>query len=100
MQEILERVDVSRPLAITVNGRPEKAMVILRSHPKVQTISVKDSDIMVGFAGNREDEAQLLQQLVDAEVPVCGFFRLRGNLETLFMQITDKDEKVVLVHEG
>ena len=38
--------------------------------------------------------------LVDAGIPVCGFARLRGNLETLFMQITDKDEKVVLIHEG
>ncbi len=100
MQEILERVDTSRPLAITVNGRPEKAMAILRSHPKVQTISVKDTDIMVGFTGDRQDEAQLLRLLVDAEVPVCGFARLRGNLETLFMQITDNNKKEVLIHEG
>lgn len=100
MQEILNRVDTSRPLAITVNGQPERAMAILRSHPCVQTISVKDQEIMVGFTGDRQDEAQLLQQLVDAEIPVCGFSRMRGDLETLFMQITDKDEKVVLIHEG
>ena len=100
MQEILERVDISRPLAITVNGPPEKAMAVLRSHPNVQTISVKDTDIMVGFTGDRQEEARLLQQLVDAGIPVCGFARLRGNLEALFMQITDKDEKVVLIHEG
>jgi ABC-2 type transport system ATP-binding protein len=55
---------------------------------------------MVGFTGDRQEEARLLQQLVDAGIPVCGFARLRGNLETLFMQITDKDEKVVLIHEG
>ncbi len=100
MQEILERVDSSRPLVITVNGKLERAMAILRSHPGVQTISVKEKDIMVGFIGDREDEAQLLQQLVDAEIPVCGFARVRGDLETLFMQITEKDEKVVLIHEG
>lgn len=100
MQEILERVDSSRPLVITVNGKPERAMAILRSHPSVQTISVKGRDIMVGFIGDSEDEAQLLQQLVDAEIPVCGFARVRGDLETLFMQITEKDEKVVLIHEG
>lgn len=100
MQEILERVDSSRPLVITVNGKPERAMAILRSHPSVQTISVKERDIMVGFIGDSEDEAQLLQQLVDAEIPVCGFARVRGDLETLFMQITEKNEKVVLIHEG
>ena len=34
------------------------------------------------------------------EIPVCGFARVRGDLETLFMQITEKNEKVVLIHEG
>ena len=41
MQDILERVDSSRPLIITVNGGVERTMAILRSHPSVQTISVK-----------------------------------------------------------
>lgn len=100
MQDILERVDNSRPLVITVNGTTERAMTILRSHPNVQTIAVKNDEIMVGFIGDREDEAQLLQQLVDAEVLVCGFYRVRGDLETLFMQITEKEEKAVLIHEG
>ena len=56
--------------------------------------------MMVGFMGDKQDEAQLLQQLVDADVPVCGYARVRGDLETLFMQITEKDEKEVLIHEG
>lgn len=100
MQDILERVDNSRPLVITINGTAGRAMAILRSHPNVQTIAVKNDEIMVGFIGDREDEAQLLQQLVDAEVLVCGFYRVRGDLETLFMQITEKEEKAVLIHEG
>ena len=100
MEEILNRVDTSRPLSITVNGRVEQALAILRSHPCVQTISVKDKEMMVGFMGDKQDEAQLLQQLVDADVPVCGYARVRGDLETLFMQITEKDEKEVLIHEG
>ena len=55
----------------------------------------------MGFIGDREDEAQLLQQLVDAEVLVCGFYRVRGEFrKTLFMQITEKEEKAVLIHEG
>ena len=68
MQDILERVDSSRPLIITVNGGVERTMAILRSHPSVQTISVKGDEIMVGFIGDREDEAQLLQQLVEKRI--------------------------------
>ena len=100
MEEIMNRVDTSRPLLIAVNGGMEQALAILRSHPSVQTISIKDRELMVGFMGDKQDEAQLLQQLVDAEIPVCSFSRLRGDLETLFMQITEKDEKEVLIHEG
>jgi len=54
----------------------------------------------VNFIGDNQDEALLLQQLVDAEVLVHGFYREQGSLESLFMQITDHDkEKAVLVHE-
>ena len=56
--------------------------------------------LSVGFAGDAQDEALLLQQMIDADVLVNEFFRQPGNLETLFMQITDHGEKEVLLYEG
>ena len=101
MEAILRRVNTSNPLIISILGNKEKALTILKSQPCVQTISVKEGDIMVQFVGDEEDEAVLLQQLVDAEVMVHGFTREPGSLESLFMQITDHDvEKAVLVHEN
>lgn len=101
MTEILRRVNTSNPLIISILGSKEKALTILKSQPCVQTISVKEGNIMVQFVGDVEDEAVLLQQLVDAEVMVHGFIREPGSLESLFMQITDHDEeKAVLVHEN
>lgn len=38
--------------------------------------------------------------MIDADVLVNEFFRQPGNLETLFMQITDHGEKEVLLYEG
>ena len=100
MEEILRRVNASNPLIISVLGNKEKALTILKSQPCVQTIAVKDEDIRVNFIGDNQDEALLLQQLVDADVLVHGFYREQGSLESLFMQITDHDkEKAVLVHE-
>jgi ABC-2 type transport system ATP-binding protein len=100
MEEILRRVNASNPLVISVLGNKEKALTILKSQPCVQTIAVKDEDIRVNFIGDEQDEALLLQQLVDAEVLVYGFDREQGSLESLFMQITDHEkEKAVLVHE-
>lgn len=101
MEEILSRINTSNPLIISVFGNRETAMAILKSHPLVETITVREEDIVVGFAGDKQDEANLLVQLVDADVLVYGFVRERGNLESVFMQITDHEEdEVVLIHEN
>ena len=99
MKEIMERVDQSNPLLIVVRGSLDRAMAILRSHSCVRTISIKNDCISISFTGDSQDEAQLLQQLVDAEVPVTRFYRQQGNLESLFMEITDHEDKEVLQYE-
>lgn len=101
MEDILRRVNASNPLIISILGNKEKALSILKSQPCVQTIAVKEGDIRVNFIGDEQDEAYLLQQLVDAGVAVHGFCREQGSLESLFMQITDHDkERSVLIHEN
>lgn len=90
IDDILSRVNASNLLLISVLDGVEKTMAILRSHPYVQTISIKGKEIAVGFSGEKRDEAVLLQRLVDAEVPVNGFMRERGSLESIFMQFIDQ----------
>lgn len=100
MEQMFERVNSSNPLLISVFSNKEKALVILKSHPCVQTISMNLDEIKVGFLGDRQDEALLLQQMIDADVMISGFVREKGSLESIFMQITDHDgEKAVLKHE-
>lgn len=101
MSQIFERVNSSNPLLISIFSNKEKVLAILKSHPCVQTISVKEDEIKVGFIGDRQDEAMLLQQMIDADVMISGFMREKGSLETLFMQITGHEgEKAVLKHEN
>lgn len=101
MDDILSRINTSNPLIISVFSHRDTAMAILKSHPNVETIMIREEDIIVGFSGDRQDEANLLQQLVDADVLIYGFIRERGNLESVFMQITDHEEdEVLLLHEN
>lgn len=101
MAQLFERVNISNPLYISVFSNQDKAMAILKSHPCVQTISVKDEEIQVGFIGDRQDEAILLQQLIDAGAMISGFMRERGTLESVFMQLTgDSKEKAVAIYEN
>ena len=42
----------------------------------------------------------LLRQLVEAGVMVCGFVRERGSLESVFLQIINHEEGMVLISEN
>lgn len=101
IQDILSRVNASNPLVISVYSNMEKALSILKSHPCVRTISMREKDICVRFTGDAQDEAILLQQLIDSDVLVNGFTREKGSLETVFMQLTDhEEERVVTSYEA
>lgn len=99
MDDILSQINVRSPLMISVYRNREKALAILKDNPYAETITIRQNDIMVGFTGDREEEAVLLQQLIEAGVMICGFMRERGNLESVFMQITDHEEGRVLIRE-
>ena len=99
VDQIFARINSSNPLLISIFSQKEKALAILKSHPCVQTIAVQGDEIKLGFLGDRQDEALLLQQLIDADVMVSSFMREKGSLESLFMQITGhEEERAVLKH--
>lgn len=100
IDEITNRINTSKPVIITVQDGMNLAMRLLKDHPQVQTITVRDQEIMVGFTGNAVDESRLLAGLIEAGVAVRGFMREPGNLEAVFMQITNhEEERVVLSYE-
>ncbi len=100
MDQIMTRINSSNPLMISIFSHKDEALAILKSHPCVQTITVQGDEIKLGFTGDRQDEALLLQKLIDADVMVSSFVREKGSLESLFMQITGhEEERAVLKHE-
>ena len=100
MDEIMERIYTSKQIIISVHDEMEKALAFLKESPMVRTISICEKDIMVGFTGDEHRESELLKQMIEAGIPVRGFMREPGSLESIFMQITDhNEEKVVLSYE-
>lgn len=100
IEEITGTISTSKPLIITVVGKTERALKLLKEHRLVRTITVRDQDIMVNFAGDAGGECELLAMLVEAGVAVRGFLREPGSLEAVFMQITKREEeRVVLSYE-
>lgn len=100
IDDITNRIQASRPLVIRIQGGTQTAMRLLKEHDLVRTITVKDQEIVVGFLGDAQAECELLAMLIEAGVFVRGFMRESGNLEAVFMQITNHDEeRVVLSYE-
>ena len=66
LENIMLAVDSSNPLRITVLNQVPKALELLRQDPQVSRLSVDENKIAAWFSGSREEEAYLLQKLVDA----------------------------------
>ena len=93
LENIMLAVDSSNPLRITVLNQVPKALELLRQDPQVSRLSVDENKIAAWFSGSREEEAYLLQKLVDAGILVVSFAREHNSLESLFFHLTGETEQ-------
>jgi ABC-2 type transport system ATP-binding protein len=101
VDELVDRARTVKPLIIKVQKNQDRALQILKANPLVRTVSIKDREILAGFTGNAIQESELLSALTAGGVLVRSFIREPGNLEAVFMQLTNhNEEKVVLSYEN
>lgn len=93
IDEIVATVNVSNPLGLRVIANKEKAIDILKSNEFARSLSIDGNDIQIAFMGNNEDEAELLESLLEAGVRVTSFGRKRDNLEDVFIRLTEENEE-------
>ena len=98
MSEILRKVNDSNPLRIRLCGEREAAVDVLKEDRRVQTITIRDGDIVVNFHGDQTAEAELLARLIACGARINGFFREQGDLESVFMQLTNHEFQKVVFH--
>lgn len=97
LTDILGRIEHSNPIKIVVLGAVSSAMAVFKENSRVKAVSRNENTFMVKFDGDKLEEARLLYELMDMEVPVCEFVRETGSLESFFMQITNHDEERVII---
>ena len=56
-----------------------------------------DRSFSLAFEGTVEQEAELLRELIESDIPVSGFMREPGNLESFFLQMTGGGEERVIL---
>ena len=75
IDEIMTSIDSSNPILIEIYQNLETAIHLLNRHPLVSRIAIDKNIISILFTGSREEEAQLLRQLVEQKVLVTSFRR-------------------------
>lgn len=97
VSEIMERIENSNPLRITVLAGEQTAMGIFRHYGAVRSVTRSGRTFSLDFEGTPEEEAELLRLLIDSDIPVSGFMREPGSLESFFLQITGTSEERVIL---
>lgn len=95
MDVIMQKMKQEQPLFIQLNGEMEEALLVLKENPFVKRIMMADSGISVMFDGDTEEEAGLLQALIEKGVPVYGFNRLAGNFESRYLDMIFEQGRVL-----
>ena len=66
---------------------------MIQEFPSVVSTNAGEDFIEAGFDGKDEEMSMLLKELVKKDIPVITFTQLDGNLEDVFMKVTNGDDE-------
>lgn len=92
VDEIMQQVYKNKSIKIKVTAKQEEAVMILKEFPQIDGITTGENIIEAYFSGNDEEMSTILTALVTKKIPVVTFAQLDGNLEDVFMKVTEKVE--------
>ena len=82
----------AKPLHVRVLENQELAVQLLKEDPHTKRVSVREDCLVADYTGDDMDTAKLLKRLTDQDIPVERFFKEKGNLESLFLELTEQKE--------
>ncbi|MDK2992546.1 MAG: type transport system ATP-binding protein [Clostridiales bacterium] len=94
VKNIMETVSGRLTVRIKLLDDMDRAINILKEQPLVSDIFQEDDMLEIGYKGKDEDLWPLLKTLVASDVPIISFSKTDGNLEKVFMEVTQDEEMV------
>lgn len=82
----------AKPLHVRVLENQELAVQLLKEDPHTRRVSVREDCLVADYTGDDMDTVKLLKRLTDQDIPVESFFKEKGNLESLFLELTEQKE--------
>ena len=83
----------ARPLNIKVLDHKEETIKILREDPKTKHVSEREDYIVADYMGDEMETARLLQRMMAQEILVESFYKEKGNLESLILELTSENSE-------
>lgn len=83
----------SRPLNIRVLDKKEEAIRLLKEDPMTKKVSEREDYLVADYVGDEMDTARLLKRLMSSEILIESFYKEKGNLETLFLELTSEKKE-------
>jgi ABC-2 type transport system ATP-binding protein len=92
VDEIMAQSQFAQPVRIKLDSdfpeKREQAVSLIRENPFVEKVSLTEEELYVLFKGGDKEAGALLKSLVQNDLPVLGFYREKGDLESVFLKIT------------
>ena len=99
VDDIQMRAMHAQPLHIRVLDKQEETIRILKEDPYTQRVSVREDHLIADYTGDDLATARLLRQLMAQEILVESFYKEKGNLESLFLELTGENGDKILENE-
>lgn len=91
IEDVMEGVFGSNQLVITLDEGRDIAVRIVSEQAKAKIDSVGEHEIKLSHNMTKQEIAHMIGELIAGGVVVTGFHKQEGNLETLFMRVTDNE---------
>ncbi|MCM1189116.1 MAG: ABC transporter ATP-binding protein [bacterium] len=93
IEDVMEGVFGSNRLIVTLEEGRDTAVRIANEHAKVKIESVGENEIRLSHTMTKQEIAKMIGTMIANDVVVTGFHKQEGNLETLFMRVTEDDKE-------
>ena len=85
--------NTDRTLTATLLGRQEEAAAWLTARPAVRDLRIAGQQVIFGFKGSDEDQADLMEGLIGLGIRIRAFEEKRSSFEDILVEVAETNRK-------
>ncbi|MBR1736577.1 MAG: ABC transporter ATP-binding protein, partial [Firmicutes bacterium] len=90
VNDIMMNISSERVIIIKTMGQRDRLKILLSQIPNVRNITEKVDEVEFGFVGSDAEMQHIISEIVRNGIPLVSFSEKEGNLEDIFMKLTEE----------